>query len=385
MKMTETKKLFKLEKGKVEGVRMRAHSRATYLLKKLGVRASDQGDRLVGCCPIPHKEGNTPNDNSAAFNWLFDRGIWACFTNHCENIYGKDIFALVRCVKKYDGKDGFAKAVQWVCEALDISEDNIPQVSRDDLDKMRKLIHKKSELKRHASMEEEMMTHLTPSNYLITERGFDRATIEEFRATGSWHRLGTYGYNRLILPVYDPLDGHLIAFTGRTLLNAAELQKIKEERGGKAIPKWFHCRNFAAPFKKSAERTEDEKFYSNHVLFNLHKAKECMGPKKTIILVEGPLDVMRLWEAGIKNAVAVFGTSLSVQQKELLHRVGARRLIEVFDSDSAGRLAATRLEKLCGKYFEIDRIELEEGHDPGDEDVVQLRLLFREELHNDDN
>lgn len=379
MEMTEKK--FRLQKAQVEGLRKKANANATVLLRKLGFRGVDQGDRLVGCCPIPHNDGKTPNDNSNAFNWLFDRGIWACFTQHCEQEFGKDIFALVRSIKGFDGKDGFAKAVQWVCSALEIDEDNIPEVSQVELDNMRKLIHKHSELKRHKSMEDAMMKHLTPCDYLSRVRGISTDTVKEFNAGGSWHKLGTYGYNRVIVPIYDPLDGYLIAFTGRSLLSAVELERVKRERGGKAIPKWFHCRNFAAPFKKSAERTEDEKFFSTHTLFNLHKACDHMGSRKTILLVEGPLDVMCLWDAGIKNAVAIFGTALSVQQKELLHRVGARRLVTVFDSDEAGERAVSRVQKVCGNYFEIDKIDLPKGKDPGDLEDEELRLVFSEEYN----
>ena len=61
-----------------------------------------------------------------------------------------------------------------------------------------------------------------------------------------------------------------------------------------------------------------------------------------MVVVEGNFDVLALHEAGIEEAVAPMGTALTAEQVSLLERV-ARRVVVIFDGDTAGkRAAATR-------------------------------------------
>lgn len=55
-----------------------------------------------------------------------------------------------------------------------------------------------------------------------------------------------------------------------------------------------------------------------------------------LVLVEGSLDVIRLHQVGVRNAVAILGTGLSRQQVRLVYRMGARRVYCLFDKDAAG-------------------------------------------------
>ena len=55
-------------------------------------------------------------------------------------------------------------------------------------------------------------------------------------------------------------------------------------------------------------------------------------------LVEGPLDVIQLHQAGFTNAVACLGTSVSPLQLQLLQRHGTKQLLIALDGDSAKAL-----------------------------------------------
>jgi DNA primase len=86
-------------------------------------------------------------------------------------------------------------------------------------------------------------------------------------------------------------------------------------------------------------------------------------------LVEGPLDVIQLHQAGFSNAVAAMGTALTLEQLQLLQRRGARRLLVVFDGDGAGRRATGKLiaglrSALIGSGLELAVVELPSGTDP---------------------
>lgn len=356
----------KLTKHKIEGVRKQAHKNLRLILKKLNFRGYDQGDRIVGCCPIPHDNGRTPNDNMTAFSWDFNRQMWQCFTHRCHLQNGSDVFALVRSIKKCS----FNQAIDWILASIDQNMDEIKELDPEESERLEQIIRKRSELVKHKRMEDELMKHLKPSTY-FEDRGFSHEVVAEFGCGGEWHKVGTYGENRVIVPVYDPIDGYLIAFTCR-LLDDTQIETWR--------PKWCHALNFAERRKKSADCTDEERFYASSVLFNLHRAKEFMGDPKTILLVEGPGDVMRMWEAGLKNTVAVLGTGFSKHHRTLLHKVGCERIVSVLDGDEAGQKAGATMKRMCGDYFDYRSVTMPNGKDPGDHDPAHLRLSFKEYL-----
>lgn len=355
-----------LTKSKIEGIRKLAHKNMRRILKQWDFRGSDQGSRIVGCCPIPHDNSATPNDNYTAFSWDFTRQMWQCFTHRCHLEKGSDIFALVAAKNQCT----FREAINWILKVVESDIDDIKEVNPEEAAKLEQIIRKRSQLVTHKRMEDEIMRHLAPSTY-FKDRGFSDEVIEEFGCGGEWHKKGTYGEERAVVPVYDPVDGYLIAFTCR-LLDDALIEKWR--------PKWCHALNFAEIRKKSVDRADEERFYASSVLYNLHRARNHMGDPKTIILTEGPGDVMRMWEASLKNTVAVLGTGFGKHHRTLLLKAGCQRIISVTDGDEPGQKAARTIERMCADYFEFKSVDMPSGKDPGDHDPGQLKLLFKEYL-----
>lgn len=356
----------KLTKQKIEGIRKLAHKNMRLIMKKLDFRGEDLGSRLVGCCPVPHNAARSPNDNRKAFSWDFTRQMWQCFSHQCHQQNGSDVFALIQSVKECT----FKQALQWVLDVVERDIDDVKELDQEEAMKLEQVIRKRSQLVKHQRMEEELMRHLKPSTY-FKDRGFSDEVIKEFGCWGEWHKVGTYGENRAIVPVYDPIDGYLIAFTCR-LLDDSLIETWR--------PKWCHALNFAEKRKKSADRTDEERFHASSVLYNLHRARGHMGESMTIFLVEGPGDVMRMWEAGFKNAVAVLGTGFSKHHRTLLNKVGCRRVVSVLDGDDAGQKGNSLARRLCQDYFDYREEMLTDGKDPGDHSPEQLRLRFKEYL-----
>lgn len=356
----------KLTKAKIEGIRKLAHKNMRRIMKALNFKGFDHGSRLVGCCPIPHGDGRTPNDNMQAFSWDFTRQMWQCFSNRCHDINGSDVFALIQCAKQC----GFKEALQWVLDLVERDIDDVKELDSAEAQRLEQVIRKRSQLVKHRRMEDDLMRHLKPSTY-FKDRGFSDDVIKEFGCGGEWRKAGTYGENRVIVPIYDPLDGYLIAFTCR-LLDDSLIETWR--------PKWCHALNFADMRKKSTDRADEERFHASSVLFNLHRAQQHMGEPKTIIVVEGPGDAMRMWEAGLKNTVACLGTGFSKHHRTLLHKVGCQRVVNATDGDEAGQKARNAMKKMCKDYFEFESVELETGKDPGDHNPAQLRLIFKEYL-----
>lgn len=95
-----------------------------------------------------------------------------------------------------------------------------------------------------------------------------------------------------------------------------------------------------------------------------------------VIIVESPKDVAWLYQAGINNAVAIFGTNYGKEQIKKIKNI-TRKVCIVMDSDDGGRVAQRKLFKEfkdCVKY----EIDLDGYKDPGDMPLDILKERFRD-------
>lgn len=141
---------------------------------------------------------------------------------------------------------------------------------------------------------------------------------------------------RLMFPIRDE-RGELVAFGGRVL--------------GDAHPKYINSGDTPI-YKKS------------RVLYGLDRAKNAIVEMKSVVLVEGYLDVIACHLAGQTNAVASLGTSLTDEQGQLLKR-WTQKAVVLYDADNAGQKAAVRaLEILQPFGFDIRFALMPQGQDP---------------------
>ena len=172
-----------------------------------------------------------------------------------------------------------------------------------------------------------------PAESYLQQRGISPETAI------AW-RLGLNA-NRLMLPIRDG-QGRCCGFSGRSMTNQE--------------PKY---RNSSA----------DLLFQKSQLLFGLHQAAAAIQSSGEALLVEGPLDVIQLHQAGLTNAIAPLGTSLSIEQLQLLQRRGTRRLLVAFDGDAAGsnatgRLIAALRSAVISTGLELAVVDLPSGSDP---------------------
>jgi len=80
----------------------------------------------------------------------------------------------------------------------------------------------------------------------------------------------------------------------------------------------------------------DRALHQGNVLFNLDKAKSEMRKSDFAVLVEGQMDCISVYMAGIRNVLAISGTAFTETQVRLLGRF-TKRVIVNFDPDTAGR------------------------------------------------
>jgi DNA primase len=143
---------------------------------------------------------------------------------------------------------------------------------------------------------------------------------------------------RLIFPIFSP-NGRVVAFAGRIL--------DPDEKGAKYI------------------NSPESLIYSkSKILYGLSFAKDEIRRLNKAILVEGYMDLISLYQSGIKNVVAVSGTALTDDQVQLLSRY-TKDVVLLFDSDTAGIKASMRsIEVLLKQDMEVKIVSLPGGEDP---------------------
>jgi DNA primase len=148
---------------------------------------------------------------------------------------------------------------------------------------------------------------------------------------------------RITFPIANE-SGRVIAFTARALDEAAAA-------GEKAGPKYLNS-------------PETPLYSKGQVLFNLDKAKQAIRQQNFALLVEGQMDCISVFTAGITNVLATSGTAFTEHQVRLLRRYVTRVVIN-FDPDTAGANAAEKsISLLTEEGFEVRVVTLDDGLDP---------------------
>ncbi len=144
---------------------------------------------------------------------------------------------------------------------------------------------------------------------------------------------------RITFPIANE-PGRIIAFTARAL-----------ESGDKAGPKYLNS-------------PETSLYTKGNILFNLDKARQPIREANFAVLVEGQMDCISAWLAGITNVLATSGTAFTEAQVRLLSRYTTRVIVN-FDPDTAGANAAEKsIALLTEEGFEVKVVALESGLDP---------------------
>jgi len=143
---------------------------------------------------------------------------------------------------------------------------------------------------------------------------------------------------RIMFPICNDV-GEVIAFSGRLL---------------EADPQ-------AAKYVNSPETPL---FQKGRVLFGLHKTKRALIEANCAIVCEGQLDLISLFEAGIKNVVAPQGTAFTDHQARILKRF-VDEVVLCFDADQAGQKAAQHsMDSLLQHDLVVRIIDMPTGEDP---------------------
>ena len=163
------------------------------------------------------------------------------------------------------------------------------------------------------------------TQYLL-KNGFSQALIEQsgvaFEREFGDKKMKDRFARRVILPIREPKQGQIVAFSGRDI-------------SGKERAKYINS-------------PENPVYHKSSTLLGFDRARKMLSDFGYIICVEGNFDVLFAHECGFTNTVATCGTALTEDHIRIIKRQ-VRDIVLAFDSDTAGKKALLRATELCLK------------------------------------
>lgn len=317
------------------------------------------GQGYMGRCPFPDHAEKT-----ASFSVSQAKQVYHCFgCKKSGNIFG--------FLRDYNAMS-FPEAIEFLAERASVP---LPVVERDNNDQYQQQQDKKKLMLRANKMTAEFFAETLkrvpndhPVKVYVQKRKLKTETIQEFQigyAPSEWEGLSQHLHkqnissqvaeeaklvkarkegnghfdlfrDRLMFPILSP-SGEVLAFGGRII-----------EQGE---PKYLNS-------------PETLVFNKSRVLYGLAQTGKYVRAEDAVIVVEGYMDLVSLFQAGLKNVAATMGTALTVDHAKLIKRL-TNNVVVLFDSDEAGQRAAERsLPLLLAAGLYPRGIILTEAKDP---------------------
>ncbi len=188
-----------------------------------------------------------------------------------------------------------------------------------------------------------------------------------FKAEMLWES-GTFGKSQYGNKSYD-------RFSGRIVFPQIDFRDRVVAFAGRILPS-----NQNKEMAKYINSPETAVYHKSQMFFGLNLAKDAIKKENTAVIVEGELDMISPFQAGIENVVAIKGTALTEEQLQLIRRY-AETLILGLDSDFAGNKAMIRSIELADKMdFDLKVLDLEGKYKDPDEAINKDLEFFKKQL-----
>ncbi len=322
------------------------------------IKVKKSGQNFFACCPFH-------NEKSASFSISPSKQIFHCFG--CGESGNSITF-----VMKYLGLD-FVGAVRSLAEQYNVylpQEQNFtPQDREEQKKKKQHKLNIHDVLKKTVNYYRRQLLTSSYATHYLENRKLTKETIDKFElgfAPNGFQNLASefsdYATNKLLIDSGLTLDSE----SGRRYDRFREritypIKNIKGEVIG------FGGRIITKGEPKYLNSPETELFNKSKELYGLFEAAKSIREQNQVIVVEGYMDVIALYQHGITNAVATMGTSVTDEHIKQLFRM-CDNICYSFDGDNAGKKAAWRaLERSVGLVTDIKSVNflfLPEEHDP---------------------
>ncbi len=336
------------------------------------VSLKEKGGRLWGCCPFPDH-----NEKTASFSVNPDRQLYYCFG--CKR--GGNAFQYLQSYNGYT----FPESVEYLAKLASIE---IPTFKIPSKTQSKEFAHREELLKINKTaavfFHKELLSLDSdhPAKVYVKSRGITLEVVEKFRLgvdlgwqdltahfqdkkisltqaeklnligvpKNSTNKHYDFFHERIMFPIFSPL-GDVIGFGGRIFTSGE--------------PKYLNSK-------------ETPLFHKGSTLYGLHETTKFIRSEQNAILVEGYMDAIALYTAGIKNVAAILGTAFTQEHAKLIKKY-SQHVTMLLDGDNAGMAAA---EKSLPILLQADLLPkacpLPEGLDPDD----YIKKYSAEELLN---
>lgn len=293
------------------------------------------GSGLMGRCPFPDHQEKTPS-----FSVSEVKQVYHCFGCHKSG----NIFSFLRDMQGMN----FPEAVEYLAQRARLP---LPQVDQSDAQFAKERDKKKQLMRINALATQFFIENLkkqspeSPVKKYLKKRGLEDDVVEAFQlgyASEDWEKLGAF-----------------LKSKGIPLELAEEVKLMKARREGNGFYDLFRDRlmfpivstlNETLAFggriieqgePKYLNSPESPVFIKGRVLYGLHQTARYIRSEDFCLIVEGYMDLVSLYQAGIQNVAATMGTALTVDHTKVIQRM-TKNVVVLFDGDQAGIDAAER-------------------------------------------
>ncbi len=311
-----------------------------------------KGNSYFGLCPFH-------NEKSPSFSVSDDKQLFHCFGCGASG----NVFTFIMMIENYD----FVDAVKFLADRVNYTLEESNVTTSEEYKKKQKLkedllqIHKLSARLFYEILQGENGEH--GRNYLD-----DRKVANNIRRKFG---IGLVAGKKNILYDYLLSEG----FNNETILKSGlviERNGVYFDRfWGRIMFPIFDVQNKIVGFGGRAIQNQDPKylnspetmlFNKSKILYNLNYARK--ANKEELILVEGYMDVISMYQNGFQNVVATMGTAFNNDHASVVKRY-AKSVIILFDSDDAGVKATLKvIPILTGIGIKVKVLTLEDAKDP---------------------
>lgn len=182
---------------------------------------------------------------------------------------------------------------------------------------------------------------------ILTSKDYSLKELENIGLASNGHDIYI---NRIMFPLCD-VSGHIVGFSGRIYDNSNT--------------------------NKYLNTKETIIFKKGECLYNYHLAREHCRKLKSVIVVEGFMDAIRLSQIGLKNVVALMGTAMTTTQISLLKKLSTNIFLSL-DGDDPGQNAILNIgEELSKENLNVKVITL--PNNPGEHDPDEYIIKYGQE------
>lgn len=316
------------------------------------VKLEKRGRNYIGLCPF-HDE-KTPS-----FSVSVEKQICHCFG--CKK--GGNVFQFIEQIENVS----FIEAVKILGENVDIkidAERDKPAVKNDHT----KMVEMHNLLNDYYHYVLKAIEEAEPALEYLHKRGLDDDMIAKEKI-GFSPNVSHFALDFLKKRGYDESLAYEAGLLSRNEENFSYFDRFRNRimfpiRNVRGDTVGFSARSFDDSEPKYLNSPETPIFQKRNILYHIDVARKPIRESEEVILLEGFMDVLKLSEVGIHNAVATMGTALSREHVISLKKL-AQNITLMFDGDRAGIEATLKSGKtLLSEGLNVFVVPIHKGKDP---------------------